>query len=301
MKLKDLVKLLVGKNTVITKSYSLETEDFFGIGKDYSESFWRSIGRQSIVNDFVEKEVESYGILKLNQKAFDFIAKPHKFEIAEDHDYEALMSQQNDEPVASGGALDETLLKYLQEQRKKSSKKHGIPPFAIFQDASLEDMASQYPTTMEELTNIFGVGEGKAKKFGKPFIELIERYVEDNDIEKPNDIVIKQIANKSTNKVYIIQSTDRKMNLEDIAKAKGMSMEELLSEMESIVYQGTKININYYIEEVIDEDLQEEIMDFLMEDAETDSLAELLEEFGDDLDEEELRLMRIKFISEVAN
>lgn len=301
LKLKDLVKLLVGKNTVITKSYSLETEDFFGIGKDYSESFWRSIGRQSIVNDFVEKEVESYGILKLNQKAFDFIAKPHKFEIAEDHDYEALMSQQNDEPVASGGALDETLLKYLQEQRKKSSKKHGIPPFAIFQDASLEDMASQYPTTMEEPTNIFGVGEGKAKKFGKPFIELIERYVEDNDIEKPNDIVIKQIANKSTNKVYIIQSTDRKMNLEDIAKAKGMSMEELLSEMESIVYQGTKININYYIEEVIDEDLQEEIMDFLMEDAETDSLAELLEEFGDDLDEEELRLMRIKFISEVAN
>ncbi|MGV4460417.1 DNA helicase RecQ [Ornithobacterium rhinotracheale] len=301
LKLKDLIKLLVGKNTVITKSYSLETEDFFGIGKDYSESFWRSIGRQSIVNDFVEKEVESYGILKLNQKAFDFIAKPHKFEIAEDHDYEALMSQQNDEPVASGGALDETLLKYLQEQRKKSSKKHGIPPFAIFQDASLEDMASQYPTTMEELTNIFGVGEGKAKKFGKPFIELIERYVEDNDIEKPNDIVIKQIANKSTNKVYIIQSTDRKMNLEDIAKAKGMSMEELLSEMESIVYQGTKININYYIEEVIDEDLQEEIMDFLMEDAETDSLAELLEEFGDDLDEEELRLMRIKFISEVAN
>uniref|UniRef100_UPI0039A4B195 DNA helicase RecQ n=1 Tax=Ornithobacterium rhinotracheale TaxID=28251 RepID=UPI0039A4B195 len=301
LKLKDLVKLLVGKNTVITKSYSLETEDFFGIGKDYSESFWRSIGRQSIVNDFVEKEVESYGILKLNQKAFDFIAKPYKFEIAEDHDYEALMNQQNDEPAASGGVLDETLLKYLQEQRKKSSKKHGIPPFAIFQDASLEDMASQYPTTMEELTNIFGVGDGKAKKFGKPFIELIERYVEDNDIEKPNDIVIKQIANKSTNKVYIIQSTDRKMNLEDIAKAKGMSMEELLSEMESIVYQGTKININYYIEEVIDEDLQEEIMDFLMEDAETDSLAELLEEFGDDLDEEELRLMRIKFISEVAN
>ncbi|QAR30907.1 DNA helicase RecQ [Ornithobacterium rhinotracheale] len=301
LKLKDLVKLLVGKNTVITKSYSLETEDFFGIGKDYSESFWRSIGRQSIVNDFVEKEVESYGILKLNQKAFDFIVKPYKFEIAEDHDYEALMNQQNDEPAAGGGVLDETLLKYLQEQRKKSSKKHGIPPFAIFQDASLEDMASQYPTTMEELTNIFGVGDGKAKKFGKPFIELIERYVEDNDIEKPNDIVIKQIANKSTNKVYIIQSTDRKMNLEDIAKAKGMSMEELLSEMESIVYQGTKLNINYYIEEVIDEELQDEIMDFLIEEAQTDSLAELLEEFGDALDEEELRLMRIKFISEVAN
>lgn len=301
LKLKDLVKLFVGKNTVITKSYSLETEDFFGLGKEYSESFWRSIGRQSIVNDFVEKEVESYGILKLKQKALDFIKKPYKFKIAEDHDYEALMNQQNDEPEASGGAIDETLLKYLYEQRKKSSKKHGIPPFAIFQDASLEDMASQYPTTLEELTNIFGVGEGKAKKFGRPFVELIERYVEDNDIEKPNDIVIKQIANKSTNKVYIIQSTDRKMNLEDIAKAKGMSMEELLSEMESIVYQGTKININYYIEEVIDEDLQEEIMEFLMEEAQTDSLAELLEEFGDDLDEEELRLMRIKFISEVAN
>ena len=301
LKLKDLVKLIVGKNTVITKSYGLDTETFFGCGKDKSESFWRGIGRQALVHYYLEKEVESYGILKLTDLGLKFMKKPTEFEIAEGHDYEALINQQNDEPQTSSGALDETLLKYLQEQRKKSSKKHKIPPFAIFQDASLEDMALQYPTSIEELNSIFGVGEGKAKKFGKPFVELIGRYVEDNGIEKPNDLVVKQIANKSTNKVYIIQSTDRKMNLEDIAKAKGLTMDELLSEMESIVYQGTKIDINYYIEEVIDEDLQEEIMDFLMEDAETDSLSELLEEFGDDLDEEELRLMRIKFISEVAN
>lgn len=301
LKLKDLLKLIVGKNTVITKSYGIEKEDFFGIGKDKPESYWRSIGRQAVIQDYLLKEIESYGILKLTHKGNAFLEHPTPFEIAEDHDYETLINQKNNELTVASGALDDTLLKYLVEQRKKSSKKQGIPPFAIFQDASLEDMASQYPTTLEELTNIFGVGEGKAKKFGKPFIELIQRYVEDNDIEKPEDLVIRQIANKSTNKVYIIQSTDRKMNLEDIAKAKGLSMSELLSEMESIVYQGTKINIDYYIQDIIDEELQEEIMEFLMEDAETDSMEELLEEFGEDLDEEELRLMRIKFISEVAN
>lgn len=300
LKLKDMVNILIGKSSVIVKSYGLQKEDFYGIGKEKGENFWRTIGRQAIINGFCEKEIESYGVLKLTEKGLDFHKKPYHFEIAEDHDYSQLM-EESENMVKAGGTLDETLLGYLKELRKKVAKKKNIPPFVIFQDPSLEDMALNYPTNLDELSNIFGVGDGKAKKYGKEFVTLIGRYVEDNDIEKPDDLVIKQIVNKSTNKVYIIKSTDRKMNLEDIAKAKGMSMEELISEMESIVYQGTKINIDYYINDIIDEELQEEVADFLMEEAETDSMTELLEEFGDDMDENEVRLMRIKFISDVAN
>ena len=301
LKLKDLVNIMVGKTNVMVKSYGIQEEDYFGIGKEQSENFWRSIGRQAIINRFCEKEIETYGILKITKKGEDFIKKPHHFEIAEDHDFSSLMDASDDYAKSGGAVLDETLLGYLKDLRKKVAKKKGIPPFAIFQDPSLEDMSLNYPTNLDELSNIFGVGEGKAKKFGKDFVELIARYVEENDIEKPDDLVIKQIVNKSTNKVYIIKSTDRKMNFDDIAKAKGMSMEELLSEMESIVYQGTKLNIDYYVDEMVDDDLQEEIMDYLMEEAESDSMTELLEEFGDDLDENEIRLMRIKFISDVGN
>lgn len=301
LKLKDLVNVMVGKNSVIIKSYGLADEDFYGQGKEEGENFWRTIGRQAIINGYCEKEIESYGTLKLTTKGEDFIKKPTSFEIAEDHDYSDLAEKADDLIKAGGGALDQTLLGYLKDLRKKVAKRHKVPPFAIFQDPSLEDMALNYPTNIEEMSNIFGVGEGKAKRYGKDFAALIERYVEDNDIEKPDDVVIRQIVNKSTNKVYIIKSTDRKMNFDDIASAKGMTMEELLSEIESIVYQGTKLNIDYYVNEMVDEELIDEVMDFLMEDAETDSMTELLEEFGDDLDENELRLLRIKFISDVAN
>lgn len=301
LKLKDLVNVLIGKNSVIIKSYSIHNEDFFGAGKDKGDNFWRSIGRQATINGYCEKEIESYGILKLTDEGLAYIKNPVPFEMAEDHDYSDLMEKADTLIKAGSGALDETLLGYLKELRKKVAKKHKIPPFAIFQDPSLEDMALNYPTSIEDLSNIFGVGEGKAKKFGKDFVALIEKYVDDNNIEKPEDLVIRQIVNKSTNKVYIIKSTDRKMNFEDIASAKGMNMEELLSEIESIVYQGTKLNIDYYINEMIDEDLIDEVMDFLMNDAETDSMNELLQEFGDDMDENELRLLRIKFISDVAN
>lgn len=301
LKLKDLVNVLIGKSSVIIKSYGLNAEDFFGEGKEEGENFWRSIGRQATINAYLEKEIESYGILKLSSKGHEYIANPTKFEIAEDHDYSDMQEKADDLNKAGGGVLDQTLLEYLKDLRKKVAKRHKIPPFAIFQDPSLEDMALNYPTNLDELSNIFGVGDGKAKKFGKDFVALIDKYVEENNIEKPDDLVIRQIVNKSTNKVYIIKSTDRKMNFEDIAKAKGLSMEELLSEMESIIYQGTKLNIDYYVNEMVDEELIEEVMDFLMEDAETDSMTELLEEFGDDLDENELRLLRIKFISDVAN
>ncbi len=299
-KLKDLVNIAIGHENVIIKSYQLQDESFFGAGKDKGKNFWMSLGRQAIVNDYFIKEIESYGVLKLTPKAEKFFLKPHSFEIAEDHDYDTLEKTVDEIKKPNGGGVDKTLLKYLKDLQRKVAKKNEIPPYAVFQEASLEDMALQYPITLEELSNVFGVGEGKAKKFGKPFVELIAKYVEENEIERPEDFVIKQIVNKSTNKVYIIKSTDRKMDLEDIAKAKGMNMDELISEMESIVYQGTKLDISYYLDDVVDEDLQEEIMEYFME-SETDSMSELLEEFSDDLDEDELRLMRIRFISEVAN
>ncbi|WP_291091732.1 DNA helicase RecQ [Empedobacter sp. UBA7494] len=303
LKLNDVVNVIVGKETSITKSYNLSSEDFFGIGKLKEDYYWKSILRQLIVRNLLEKEIESYGILKITKAGKDFISKPTSFEIAEDIDFKKLLSEgsfDKEETSSTPIAFDDVLLKQLKDLRKKISKKHQIPPFAVFQDSSLDDMTMQYPTTVKELTNVFGVGEGKAQKFGKEFVDFIAQYVKDNDIIRPEDMVIKQVADKSSHKVYIIQSTDRKLNLEDVAEAKNMTMSDLLSEMESIVYQGTKLNINYYIDEVLDEDQQEEIYEFLM-DADTDSMSSLLDEFGDDYDEEELRLMRIKFISEVAN
>lgn len=301
LKLKDLIKVMLGQENIITKSYGLQDAEFFGSGRDYSEFFWKALLRQALISGYLEKEIETYGIISLTQKGKSFIQKPVSFKIIEDHDYENLLNVSFDGDKKNSAILDENLYKDLLQLRKKIAKKHGIPPFAVFQESSLEDMALQYPTSIEDLTKVYGVGEGKAKKFGEDFVAYIAKYVEENEIETPDDFIVKQIANKSTNKVYIIQSTDRKMDFEDIANAKGMSMDELLSEMESIVYQGTKININYYINEMIDEDLQEEVMDFLMKDAEDDSMKTLLEEFGDELEDEELRLMRIKFISEVAN
>ena len=303
LKLNDVVNAIVGKETSITKSYNLSTEDFFGIGKGKEDYYWKSILRQLIVHNFLEKEIESYGVLKITKAGKEFISKPTSFEIAEDIDFKKLLSEGNfekEETTTTPVAFDDVLLKQLKELRKKISKKHQIPPFAVFQDTSLDDMTMQYPTTIKELTNVFGVGEGKAQKFGKDFVDFISQYVKDNDIVRPDDMVIKQVADKSSHKVYIIQSTDRKLNLEDVAEAKNLSMSDLLSEMESIVYQGTKLNIDYYINEVLDEDQQEEISDFLM-DSESDSMSTLLQEFSDDYDEEELRLMRIKFISDVAN
>lgn len=301
LKLNDLVKVLLGKSSVIIKSYSLQEEKYFGSGKDKDETFWQTIGRQAVIHDYCEKEIESYGVLKLTKKGKSFIKNPTSFEIAKDHDYSQLKVEADDLVKTAAGALDDVLLKQLKALRKKVATKHKVPPFVIFQDPSLEDMATNYPTSIEELINIFGVGEGKAKKYGKEFVQFIDKYVEENDIEKPNDFVFKNVVNKSTNKVFIIKSTDRKMDFDDIAKAKGMSMESLLSEMESIVYQGTKLNIDYYINDLIDEELQQEVIEFLMEEAESDSMSELLEEFGDEMEENEIRLMRIKFISDIAN
>lgn len=301
LKINDLVNVLLGKETSTIKNYNLKSEDFFGQGKDQEDYYWKSIIRQLIVRDYLEKEIETYGILKLTSKGKDFIKKPEEFLIAEDVDFKKLIAEGMSEPVQQApAAFDEVLLKHLKDLRKKIAKQHGIPPFAVFQDPSLDDMTMQYPTTIKELTNVFGVGEGKANKFGKPFVEFIAKYVEENDIIRPDEMVIKSVADKSSYKVYIIQSVDRKLDLEDMAEAKNLTMDELLSEMESIVYQGTKLDISYYIDDILDEEQQEEIHEFLME-AENDSMSTLLKEFGDEYEEEELRLMRIKFINEVAN
>ena len=303
-KSKDLISVVMGKETSVTKSYKLETTEFFGIGKNESDNYWKSIIRQATVQDFLTKDIETYGVLKISEKGQKVIDGKYKepFLIAEDREYnlEQIKSDNEKVEVQSGGGLDQNLFNQLKELRKKVAKTHGIPPYTVFMDPSLEDMTVQYPITVEEISKIYGVGEGKSKKYGKEFANFIAKYVEENNIERTQDMVLKQVANKSSHKVFIIQSTDKKIDLEDIAKAKHLSMDELLKEMERIVYQGTKLNIDYYIEDNIDEDLADEFMEFMRE-SESDSMKVLTSEFGDDLSDEELRMLRIKFISDVAN
>lgn len=303
-KSKDLISVVMGRETSVTKSYKLETTEFFGIGKNESDNYWKSIIRQATVQDFLTKDIETYGVLKISEKGQKVIDGNYKesFLIAEDKEYdlEQIKSDSEKVEIQSGGGLDQTLFNQLKELRKKVAKKHGIPPYTVFMDPSLEDMTTQYPITVEEIGKVYGVGEGKAKKYGKEFADFISKYVAENNIERTQDMVLKQVANKSSHKVFIIQSTDKKIDLEDIAKAKNLSMEELLKEMERIVYQGTKLNIDYYIEDNFDEDIVEEFMEFMGE-SESDSMKVLTSEFGDELSDEELRMLRIKFISDVAN
>ncbi len=301
LKPKELINTLVGSETAIIKSYKISDEEFFGIGKEKDKHFWTALIRQTLIHDYLKKEIESYGVIKITPKGNDFIASPSSFMMAEDHNYAELQENATTSVAPkTATAFDQALLNQLKSIRKKVATQNKIPPFAIFQDLSLDDMATRYPTTLEEIKDIFGVGEGKAKKFGKPFVEFIAKYVEENNIERPDDMVIKQIAKNSSHKVYIIQSTDRKLNIEDIASNKGLSMDELIKEMEQIVYQGTKLNIDYYLNDILDEEQQEEIFDYFME-AETDKISEAYHEFDEEFTEEELRLMRIKFLSDIAN
>lgn len=301
---KDLIAVIVGKENPVTKSYKLETTKHFGIGKNEQENFWKSVIRQATVQNFLQKDIETYGVLKITEKGLQVISGKDKnpFLIAEDREYDLAQTKADSDQVQvqQSGGLDEVLFNQLKDLRKKVAKKQGIPPYTVFMDPSLEDMTVQYPISIEEIAKIYGVGDGKAKKFGKEFAEFIKQYVEENSIERTQDMVLKQVANKSSHKVFIIQSTDKKIDLEDIAKAKNLSMDELLKEMERIVYQGTKLNIDYYVDENFDEDIVEEFMEFMGE-SESDSMKVLLAEFGDDLSDEEVRMLRIKFISDVAN
>lgn len=303
-KTKDLISVIVGKENPVTKSYKLDATKHFGVGKKETENFWKSIIRQASVQNFLQKDIETYGVLKLTDKGNKALTskKDTEFFIAEDREYNLEQTKADSDKVQtdSVGGLDQVLFGQLKELRKKIAHKYGIPPYTVFMDPSMEDMTVQYPITIEEIGKIYGVGEGKAKKYGKEFADFIKKYVEENEIERTQDMVMKTVANKSSHKVFIIQSTDKKIDLEDIAKAKNISMDDLLKEMERIVYQGTKLNINYYVDENFDEDVVEEFMEF-MKGSESDSMKVLLAEFGDDLSDEEVRMLRIKFISDVAN
>ncbi len=299
-KSKEIVYTLMGKINAMIKAHRTDAQKFFGCGKDFDEKYWMAILRLALVDGLLSKDIETYGIIKVTQKGLDFIEKPLSFMMSEDHEY----NESEDEAIVtaakSTATSDEVLMGMLRDLRKKVAKKIGVPPFVVFQDPSLEDMALKYPTSIEELINIHGVGEGKAKKYGQDFIELILRYVEDNDIIRPDDLVVKSTGANSALKLYIIQNVDRKLSLEDIAKGKGIDMDALLKEMEQIVYSGTKLNIKYWIDDILDDDQQEEIHDYFME-SHSDNINDALKEFEGDYDTEELRFMRIKFISEVAN
>ncbi|WP_374398862.1 DNA helicase RecQ [Flavobacterium sp.] len=299
-KSKEVVLALVGKVNAIIKAQKIDGQPCFGSGSSFDEKYWMALIRQVLVDGLLTKDIETYGVLKMSEKGEAFIKNPVSFMMSEDHEY----NEEEDEAILtaakSSGTADEALMAMLRDLRKKEAKKLGVPPFVIFQDPSLEDMALKYPISIDELSNVHGVGEGKAKKYGKPFVDLINRYVEDNDIIRPDDLVVKSTGANSGLKLYIIQNVDRKLGLDDIAKAKGLDMDGLLKEMEQIVYSGTKLNIRYWIDEILDEDQQEEIHDYFME-SESDNIKDALKEFDGDYDIEELRLMRIKFISEVAN
>lgn len=300
-KAKEIVNTLIGKSNALLKSRRTDNQTYFGIGSGKDDKFWMALIRQVLVAGYIAKEIEQYGVLKLTPRSEQFLKNPTSFMMTEDHVYD----KEDDSNIISntkgaGGGTDEKLMGMLKDLRKRLGKRLEVPPFVIFQDPSLEDMTLKYPTSIEDLYNVHGVGDGKAKKFGKEFVDLIARYVEENDITRPDDLVVKSTGTNSALKLFIIQNTDKKLPLIDIAKAKGLTMEELTKELESIVYSGTKINIDYCLGNMLDEDQQEELHDYFME-AETDKIQVALDEFEGDYEEDELRLMRVKFISDVGN
>ncbi|MBE0391113.1 ATP-dependent DNA helicase RecQ [Flavobacterium sp. PL002] len=299
-KSKEIVFTLIGRVNAVIKAHRTDVQPFFGSGISFDEKYWMALLRQVLVAGYLTKDIETYGIVKITDKGLDFIKKPSSFLMSEDHEYNGIV----DEAIVSASkvtvAIDAVLMNMLKDLRKKVAKKIGVPPFVVFQDPSLEDMALKYPISLHELINIHGVGEGKAKKYGSDFVELINRYVNENDIIRSEDLVVKSTGTNSANKLYIIQNIDRKLSLDDIAKAKGLTMDLLIKEMEQIVYSGTKLNIKYWVDDMLDEEQQEEIYDYFME-SESDKIEGALKEFEGDYDMDELRLMRIKFISEVAN
>lgn len=301
-KAKHIVNVLLGILTSEVKSYKHNQLGLFGKGADEDEQYWNAAARQALINGLLIKDIENYGLLNVTDAGQEYLVKPYSIMFAKDHDYDGLM----DEDIVidenhRGGGIDTVLFALVKNLRKDTAKKHKVPPYVVFQDPSLEDMTIQYPITMQEMNQISGVGSGKAQRYGKPFIELIAKYVEENEIERPDDMVVKSVVNKSGLKVYIIQNIDRKLPLNDIAAAKGLKMDELITEIERIVSSGTKVNIGYYIEEVMDEEHIDEIFAYFKE-TEIDSIGAALEELGEDeFTEEEVRLVRIKFISEYGN
>ncbi len=300
-KVDHLVAVLMGKVTAMIKSYSHNKLEMFGAGEDKDARFWNAVVRQGLIMGLIDKNIENYGLISINGRGEEYIKKPTSVTITIDHDYDAEEENEPSGPIKGGGAADEELYAMLKDLRRKVAKQNDLPPYVIFQDPSLEDMSIQYPITIEELQTIQGVGAGKAQKFGAEFVKLIKAYVDEKEILRPQDMVVKGVANKSSNKIFIIQSIDRKMDFEDIARAKNLDMDELLTEIEAIVNSGTRLDIQYYLNTIMDEDKVEDIYLYFKEDAESDSLDDAIEELGSEYSEEEIRLVRIKFISEVAN
>ncbi len=299
-KSKEIVLTLRGKENAIINSHKTDDQSFFGIGKDQKKGYWFALLRQALVAGYVKKDIETYGVVKMTQKGLDFLKNPSSFMMTDDH----VFDEDTDNNIISaqklGMGADKQLVAQLKDLRKKVSKKLDVPPFVVFQDPSIEDMAIKYPITIQELGNVHGVGDGKAKKFGKEFVSLIAQYVQENDVLRPDDLVVKSTGANSALKLYIIQNIDRKLPLDDIAAAKGKEMPDFIKEMEAIVFSGTKLNIDYWIDDLLDEDQQEELHEYFME-AETDKIETALDEFDGDYEEEEIRLYRIKFMSEEAN
>ena len=296
-KAKEIVNTLIGKVSALIKAHRIDEQDFFGIGKDKDDAYWMALLRQVMVNGLIRKDIETYGVMFITDKGKEFLKEVPSFMMTEDHSYE---EEPEDINSANAVAADPVLLDMLKDLRKKVAKQKGVPPFVVFQDPSLEDMALKYPITIQELTNVHGIGEGKAKKYGSQFVKLIERYVEENDIVRAEDLIVKTTGSNSALKLFIIQNIDRKLPLPDIAQAKGLEMDEFLKEMEQIVYSGTKLNIDYWVNEIFDEEQQEELHEYFME-AESDKISLASKEFAGEYEDDELRIYRLKFISEVAN
>lgn len=297
LKAKEVVGVLTGKINALIKSHKFDTLPIFGLGQDKDKKYWMALLRQVMVHGLIRKDIETYGVMFITDKGYEFLKNPQSFMMTEDHSYDEDLELSSD---AVSVSADENLLKMLKDLRKKVAQSKGIPPFVLFQDPSLEDMTLKYPITIQELANVHGVGEGKARKYGKEFVEFIAKYVEDNDIIRAEDLIVKTTGANSSLKLYIIQNIDRKLPLTDIAKSKGLEMEELLKELEQIVYMGTRLDISYWVDEILDEEQQEELHDYFME-AETDKISVASKAFEGEYEDEELRLYRIKFISEVAN
>ena len=305
-KMEHLANILAGEMNSIIKSYRHDKLELYGAGKDHSARFWNAVIHQGLILHLIHKDIESYGLISVTEKGKEFFRNPYTLMLTEEREFAE--GEDDDDDIAAataaakgGGGGDPQLLAMLKDLRRDVARKLKLQPWVIFGDPSLEDMSIMYPITVDELKNCQGVGEGKARKFGKEFLTLIAKYVEENEITRPDDFVMKSIVSKSVNKVYIIQSIDRKLPLEDIADAKGMDMEELLDEIEAIVYSGTRLNLNYYIEQTLDDDVVDEIFDYFRNEAESDDLKVVMEDFKDDYDEMEVRLVRIKFLCEVAN
>lgn len=297
-----LIDVIKGDENEYVKSYEHHKLKIYGQGKDEKPEFWHSVIRQALLYEYLEKDIDNIGVLKITKKGKDFIENPHSVTLSKDHEYETKEDNEDDDinGVVVRTTHDAVLFDKLKALRKKLAKEKNLPPYVIFQDPSLEEMATIYPTNIEELAQVNGVGMGKVTKFGKPFIELIKKYVEENDIITASDVVVKSAVNKSKNKIFIIQQIDRKIDLEEIAQKQKIQFSEVVEEIEHICYSGTKLNLDYYIDQILDDERQEEVFEYFMS-TESDKISIAMEHFGDDYSEDELRLMRVKFLSEIAN